>query len=118
VVFSFELIFIGEYIMQTLHSMMTTDSFALASPRQEVGELELNKLLGGRIFTGKHDSEAIPSQVDCDPDDLQELEEYCQKRNIIGVGFPGMSPSSVLRILKAKHEGASTLSIKKGLLHD
>ena len=97
---------------------MTTDSFALAAPRQEVGVLELNKLLGGRIFTGKHEGEAVPCQVDYDPTDVQELETYCKQRNIIGVGFPNMSPKTILKMLKGKHEGASALSTKKELLHD
>ena len=35
-------------------------------------------------------------------EDIQELEEYCKQRGIIGVNFGGMSPKTVLNMLRGK----------------
>lgn len=55
-----------------------------------------------------------------DPKDVEELEEFCKSRGIIGVNFGGMSPRSVLNMLRKKTgiptESKQELS-QKTLLH-
>ena len=36
------------------------------------------------------------------PEEIKELEDYCKQRGIIGVNFGGMSPQTVLNMLKGK----------------
>jgi hypothetical protein len=44
-----------------------------------------------------------PENIVYPEEDIKELEEYCRQRGIIGVNFGKMSPSAILRMLRAKN---------------
>ena len=95
----------------------TTDSFALASTKEKVDASQLDSLLRGRKFGKKEDKDIdmCPPTQSYDPEELKELEDYCKKRGIIGINFPGMSPKAILNMLQHKCEGKDF--IKKEILH-
>lgn len=98
---------------------MALTSAMLSRPRDEVSPTELNQLLRGRKFGQE---EALPPLdltvplVSYDEKDMRELEEFCQKRGIIGVNFNSMSPRAILNMLKGKM-GMTEQTTKKGLLN-
>jgi len=97
----------------------STDTMAMAAPKEQVSASELNSLLKGRRFGQKQaaDFDMCPPIPECDPEELRELEEYCKKRGIVGVNFNGMSPRAALNMLRGKVEGAHQAPTKKGLIY-
>jgi hypothetical protein len=51
-----------------------------------------------------------------DPNDIQELEEFCQQYGIMGFNFGKMNPKSALRMLKNKMGIVEKVNNKKMLL--
>jgi hypothetical protein len=51
-----------------------------------------------------------------DPNDIQELEEFCQQYGIMGFNFGKMNPKSALRMLKNKIGIVEKVNNKKMLL--
>ena len=96
---------------------------AMLSPHKApapVSDADLNALLGGRKF-GNGQSEAQPFQMnpaipEYDPADMQELQDFCSKRGIIGVNFNGMNPKAVLKMLKTRM-GITEQTSKRGILN-
>lgn len=97
----------------------TTNTMAMATPKEQVSASDLDGLLKGRRFGQKQATEAdmCPVMSECDPVELQELEDYCKKRGIVGVNFNGMSPRATLNMLRGKVEGTQRTQTKKGLLN-
>ena len=97
----------------------TTDTMAMAAPKEQVSASELDGLLKGRKFNRKQEDavDMFPTMPTCDPEELRELEEYCKKRGIVGVNFNGMSPRAALNMLRGKVEGMHKSQAKKGLLY-
>ena len=55
--------------------------------------------------------------VEYDPNDIQELEDFCAKHNILGFNFGKMGPKAALRMLKGKMGIVSEQKINKTILH-
>ena len=82
----------------------------------EVSSADLNSLLRGRKF-GKDATQLQPVAIpEYNPDDIQELEEFCHRRGIVGINFNGMNPKAVLQMLKGRL-GIQEQPVKKGILH-
>lgn len=85
-----------------------------------VSSADINALLRGRNFgSQKQDAtfEMNPSIPEYNEDDMRELQEYCQKRGIVGVNFAGRNPKAVLQMLKARMGERSESISKKGMLY-
>lgn len=105
----------------------TTMNLSALSPtgkgRDEVSASDIQSLLRGRSF-GHHKQQeekpfemnpSIPAYNDAD---MQELQDYCSKRGILGVNFNGRDPRSILRMLKSRMGDRSSINeTKKGLLN-
>lgn len=50
----------------------------------------------------QQDSGELPPIKDIDPDDLYELQQFCQKHGIIGFNCGKMNPKAALQILKSR----------------
>ena len=93
--------------------------------RSDLSAGDINALLKGRKFGNTQVNEDPFQQNNFkpieqyDPAEMRELEEFCQKRGIVGVNFNGMRPSAVLRMLKAKtgFQQSEQQVSKKGLIH-
>jgi hypothetical protein len=92
--------------------------------RPDLSADDINSLLKGRKFGNKQVSDDPFQQNNFkpieqyDPAEMRELEEFCQKRGIVGVNFNGIRPSAVLRMLKAKTGDRSSINeTKRGLLN-
>ena len=48
------------------------------------------------------DGEEVPETVQFDPQDIKELEEFCQKHGIMGFDFGKMGPKAALAMLKGQ----------------
>lgn len=85
----------------------------------EVGEDQLNSLLGNRRFGRKQKdaNDTFPSVEEYDSDTVRELQEFCQQKGIVGINFGRMSPSAALTMLKGRYREDCTQKSKKGLLH-
>jgi len=57
-----------------------------------------NSSLAGRGFSPDFN----PNIQEFDPQDVDDLEQFCKSRGIIGVNFGGMNPKQVLNMLKGK----------------
>ena len=55
--------------------------------------------------------------VEYDPRDIEELEEFCSKHNILGFNFGKMGPKAALQMLKRKMGVVTEQKINKTILH-
>ncbi len=55
--------------------------------------------------------------VEYDPTDIQELEEFCAKHNILGFNFGKMGPKAALQMLKKKMGVVTEQKLNKRMLH-
>ena len=89
--------------------------------RDDVSSDAINSLLRGRTFGAqrREDSsfEMNPSIPEYNEEDMKELQEYCQKRGIIGVNFGNRNPRAVLQMLKARMGERSEPVSKRGLIN-
>ena len=93
--------------------------------RPDLSADDINALLKGRTFGNKQvENDQFPQNniqpiEQYDSSEMKELEEFCQKRGIVGINFNGMRPSAVLRMLKAKtgFQQSEQQVSKKGLIH-
>ena len=93
--------------------------------RDDISSADINSLLKGRTFGNKQvENDKFPQNniqpiEQYDSSEMKELEEFCQKRGIVGINFNGMRPSAVLRMLKAKtgFQQSEQQVSKKGLIH-
>ena len=97
----------------------TTAMLAPHKAPEPVSDADLNSLLRGRKF-GKRD-EDLPLNMNpeipvYDEAEMQELQEFCRQRGIIGVNFNGMNPRAVLKMLKRKM-GMTEQTTKRGLIN-
>ena len=91
----------------------------MAAPKEQVSVSDLDSLLKGRKFGAKQEepTDMCPTMPECDPEELRELEAYCKKRGIIGINFAGMSPKTILNMLRGKVEGQHHIPTKRGLIY-
>lgn len=102
--------------MMTMNTSMLPPGKAPA----EVSVTDLNSLLKGRKYGVKQEDKPFdmcPPIPQHDYEEIQELEQYCKRRGIVGVNFAGMSPHQVLSMLKGKVEGKYAPTTKRGILH-
>jgi hypothetical protein len=103
----------------------TTMNLPAIMPRghsnDSVSGADIQSLLRGRSFVSQQDIkpfEMNPAITDYNDADMQELQDYCSKRGILGVNFNGRDPKSILRMLKARMGDRSSINeTKRGLLH-
>jgi hypothetical protein len=107
--------------MQQPHTTMNwnLDSFAMAAPKEQVSASDLNGLLKGRNF--KKNAEVNtdmcpPSVMQYDAVEMNELEAYCRKHGIVGVGIGNMSPRATLKMLMAQRGDRSSINETKRVL--
>jgi hypothetical protein len=101
--------------------MMNTSMLAPHKASPAVSSADIQSLLRGRSFGSQQDSKpfemnpTIPAYNDAD---MQELQDYCSKRGILGANFNGRDPKSILRMLKARMGDRSSINeTKRGLLN-
>lgn len=108
-----------------MNEQYTTMNISAMMPRghsnDSVSSADINSLLKGRSFGSQQDSKpfemnpTIPAYNDAD---MQELQDYCSKRGILGVNFNGRDPKSILRMLKARMGDRTSINeTKRGLLN-
>lgn len=98
---------------------MTTAMLSPHKRPEEVSSADLNSLLRGRRFGNKENEipmEMNPAIPEYDETEMNELQEFCRQRGIIGVNFNGMRPSAVLQMLKGKM-GMAEQTVKRGLIN-
>lgn len=103
----------------TTMAMTTAMMMQNRRPAEEVSHSDIAALLKGRTYGQSQDTPAFnmnPSVPEFDPAEMQELQDFCAKRGIIGVNFGGMNPRAVLNMLKTKM-GIREQTTKKGLLN-
>jgi len=86
---------------------------------EEVSQSELDSLLRGRRFGVPKEPEQFnmtPAIPEYGEEDMQELQDFCSKRGIIGVNFNGMNPKAVLKMLKSRM-GITEQTSKRGILN-
>lgn len=91
------------------------DMSLLASNKYAGDGVDVDALLGRRKFAPSKDAQPAIQQYD--PAEVLELEKFCKKYGIVGIGFRGMAPRAVLQMLKRKmgiNEEASARSILHG----
>ena len=66
------------------------------------GEFDPTKLFNKRNVDDKLLGFQPDNIQEYNPEEVKELEEYCKQRGIIGVNFGGMSPRTVMNMLKGK----------------
>jgi hypothetical protein len=103
--------------------MMNTSMLAPHKASPSVSSADIQSLLRGRSF-GHHKQqedkpfEMNPSIADYNDADMQELQDYCTKRGILGVNFNGRDPKSILKMLKARMGDRTSINeTKRGLLN-
>ena len=118
------MIFIVTTYMNESWPMMNTSMLAPHKASPAVSSADINSLLKGRSFGHQQSNEVKPFEMnpsipDYNNADMQELQDYCSKRGIVGINFNGMRPSAVLRMLKAKtgFQQSEQQVSKKGLIH-
>lgn len=110
-----------------MNEQYTTMSIPAMMPKghsnDSVSSADIQSLLRGRSFGYQQSNEVKPFQMNPEipaynDADMNELQDYCQKRGIIGVNFNGRDPKSILKMLKAKMgDRASINETKRGLLN-
>lgn len=94
---------------------------AMGHSNDSVSMSDINSLLRGRNFgMSKMDEkpfEMNPSIPEYNEEDMKELQEYCQKRGILGVNFGNKNPRAVLQMLKARMGERNEPVFKKGMLY-
>lgn len=94
---------------------------AMGHNNDSVSMSDINSLLRGRNFGSQKQDvpfEMNPSIPEYNEDDMQELQDYCSQRGILGVNFNGRDPKSILRMLKARMGDRSSINeTKRGLLN-
>jgi len=110
-----------------MNEQYTTMNISAMMPKSHsndsVSSADIQSLLRGRSF-GNHKQQAEkpfemnPSIPDYNHADMQELQDYCSKRGILGVNFNGRDPKSILKMLKARMGDRTSINeTKKGLLN-
>ena len=101
--------------------MMNTSMLAPHKASPAVSSADIQSLLRGKSFGNKSTEdkpfEMNPSIPEYSEDDVRELQEYCQKRGIIGVNFGNRNPKAVLQMLKARMGERSEPISKRGLIN-
>lgn len=103
--------------------MMNTSMLTPHKASPAVSSADIQSLLRGRLFGHQKQQaetpfEMNPSIPEYNDADMQELQDYCSKRGILGVNFNGRDPKSILRMLKARMGDRSSINeTKRGLLH-
>ena len=103
--------------------MMNTSMLAPHKASPAVSSADIQSLLRGRSFGNQKQQaekpfEMNPSIPEYNDADMNELQDYCSKRGILGVNFNGCDPKSILRMLKARMGDRSSINeTKRGLLH-
>ena len=108
-----------------MNEQYTTMNLPAIMPRghsnDSVSGADIQSLLRGRSFVSHQDIkpfEMNPAITDYNDADMQELQDYCSKRGILGVNFNGRDPKSILRMLKARMGDRSSINeTKRGLLN-
>lgn len=103
--------------------MMNTSMLAPHKASPAVSSADIQSLLRGRSFGNQKQQaekpfEMNPSIPEYNDADMNELQDYCSKRGILGVNFNGRDPKSILRMLKSRMGDRSSINeTKKGLLN-
>jgi cytochrome c553 len=103
--------------------MMNTSMIAPHKASPAVSSADIQSLLRGRSFGHQQSNEVKPFEMnpaisDYNDADMQELQDYCSKRGILGVNFNGRDPKSILRMLKARMGDRTSINeTKRGLLN-
>ena len=103
--------------------MMNTSMLAPHKASPAVSSADIQSLLRGRSFGNQKQQaekpfEMNPSIPEYNDADMNELQDYCSKRGILGVNFNGRDPKSILRMLKARMGDRTSINeTKKGLLN-
>ena len=103
--------------------MMNTSMLAPHKASPAVSSADIQSLLRGRSFGHQKQQaekpfEMNPSIPEYNDADMNELQDYCSKRGILGVNFNGRDPKSILRMLKARMGDRTSINeTKKGLLN-
>jgi hypothetical protein len=58
-----------------------------------------------------------PATMEYNPEDVKELEKFCNEHGILGVNFGKMNPRAALNMLKGKMGVRNEPTIKKGMLY-
>jgi hypothetical protein len=107
-----------QYTTMNISAMMTR-----GHSNDSVSSADIQSLLKGRSFGHQQNNEVKPFEMnpsipDYNNADMQELQDYCTKRGILGVNFNGRDPKSILRMLKARMGDRYSINeTKKGLLN-
>ena len=67
----------------------------------KVGADKINNLLRGKKISGE---EKLEPQKFYNEDAVKELQDYCQRMNIMGINFGNRDPREILRMLKGRLE--------------
>ena len=103
--------------------MMNTSMLAPHKASPAVSSADIQSLLRGRSFGNQKQQaekpfEMNPSIPEYNDADMNELQDYCSKRGILGVNFNGRDPKSILRMLKSRMGDRTSINeTKKGLLN-
>lgn len=107
-----------QYTTMNISAMMTR-----GHSNDSVSSADIQSLLRGRSFGNQKQQaekpfEMNPSIPEYNDADMNELQDYCSKRGILGVNFNGRDPKSILRMLKSRMGDRSSINeTKKGLLN-
>jgi len=103
--------------------MMNTSMLAPHKASPAVSSADIQSLLRGRSLGYQQSNEVKPSEMnpsipEYNNADMQELQDYCSKRGILGVNFNGRDPKSILKMLKARMGDRTSINeTRKGLLN-
>ena len=110
-----------------MNEQYTTMNISALMPKghsnDSVSSADIQSLLRGRSFGHHKQQEDKPFEMNPDipaynDADMQELQDYCSKRGILGVNFNGRDPKSILRMLKARMGDRTSINeTKRGLLN-
>jgi hypothetical protein len=98
-------IYINNVYMNDFWSTLNTSMIAQGRQQPEVSASDISSLLKKRTDTMVHSE-----------DDLKELQDYCQRRGILGLNFNGMNPRAVLQMLKNKTGDRTPINETKKVL--
>jgi hypothetical protein len=107
-----------QYTTMNIPAMMTR-----GHSNDSVSSADIQSLLRGKSFGHQKQQEDKPFEMnptipDYNDADMQELQDYCTKRGILGVNFNGRDPKSILKMLKARMGDRTSINeTKRGLLN-
>jgi hypothetical protein len=94
---------------ETWNTLNMNALFPRGKSSDEVSMSDINALLKNRSYNQE------PAAYNAD--DINELQEYCQRHGILGVNFANRNPRAVLQMLKARMGERSEPTIKRGILN-